>query len=94
MPCGGIRPFNLSVVSDALEGQPTPPCHFCNKPGATHWVEEWDTAIHARCVPAFLQTEEGEIIIEHGHDVYLDFSLEREEEQDAGDTTGSPSTST
>lgn len=41
-----------------------------------HFCHEWDTYIHARCVPVFLQTDEGQIVIDHGHEVILDFSLE------------------
>lgn len=73
MPCGGIYP-----------GGPIPPpktgydfpCWVCRKSGAQHFCDEWDTPIHARCVPTFLQTEEGRVVIKHKHTVYLDFSLE------------------
>jgi len=57
-------------------------CCLCRKPGALHFVEEWDDFIHARCVPDYLHTDDGRCIIEHGHDVYLDFSLEKTGEED------------
>jgi len=65
MPCGGIGP----VLSRGR-------CFHCNKDGSRHFCEEWDCLIHVRCVPDFLKTEEGKILIEHKHEVYLDFGWE------------------
>jgi hypothetical protein len=75
MPCGGITPTKNSFVRDVVN-EPQK-CYFCGKPGACHFVEEWDAFIHARCVPAFLQTDEGKVIIDHGHEVYINFELEK-----------------
>jgi hypothetical protein len=67
MPCGGIGPTDG-------KGE----CTFmCGKPDAVHFMYEWDTYIHARCVMGFLSTQEGQILITHGHTVTLDFSLEK-----------------
>jgi hypothetical protein len=71
MPCGGINPIVRDVVP-AKGGK----CWVCRKPGALHFVDEWDDFIHARCVPEFLQSEEGRVVIDHGHTVYLRFDLE------------------
>lgn len=30
---------------------------------------EWDAALHSECVPAFLESEEGQCVLEHGHQV-------------------------
>jgi hypothetical protein len=43
-----------------------------------HFCHEWDTFIHARCVPRFLASDEGQIVIEHKHTVLLDFSIEED----------------
>ena len=50
-------------------------CFACGKGYAEHWLEEWDAYIHAGCVPKFLQTEEGAILIAHGHTILVDFDL-------------------
>lgn len=72
MPCGGIYPTKHSVFA-GMEGR----CFHCHKEGAKHFCEEWDCLLHARCVPDFLKTMEGKIVIEHGHEVLIDFSLEK-----------------
>lgn len=71
MPCGGIEP-----LSNPLAGK----CWVCQKddPKPQHFCFEWDTWIHARCVPQFLTEDEGKIVISHGHLVVLDFALETE----------------
>lgn len=82
MPCGGITPWSpLDRLErpNPDEGTPhTGVCWVCNKPGAQHFCDEWDTYIHARCVPYFLETREGQVVIEHEHDVYLKFNVESE----------------
>ena len=35
------------------------------------FIDEWDAYIHSECVPSFLQTEEGRIVLEHGHEVAI-----------------------
>lgn len=64
MPCGGIRPL-LSRQSSHY------PCWVCNLKDCDLWCEEWDTPIHSRCVPRFLKTEEGKIVLDHGHGVQM-----------------------
>ena len=63
MPCGGI---------DWTGPYPGMDCFACGKsdPPPDHWVEEWDAAIHADCIEAFLATPEGQIVVKHGHAVY------------------------
>lgn len=81
MPCGGIYPYSpLDRGRSIDEPSHTGECWVCGKDGAQHFCDEWDTYIHARCVPAFLQTREGELVIEHGHDVYLKFDVESEKD--------------
>lgn len=76
MACGGIYPIrNLHPEIRDIFERPYP-CWMCGKLGAKHFCDEWDTPIHARCVAKFLLTEEGECVIEHGHTVEIDFSLE------------------
>jgi hypothetical protein len=84
MPCGGIEPMSNPdglTIKDKL-----PPtkggCWMCSRGGCKHFCHEWDTYIHARCVPAFLKTEEGKIIMGHKHLVVLEFELEEEFDAD------------
>ncbi len=62
MPCGGIYPS----VNDAGHK-----CFQCHEEGADHFCEEWDCFLHGKCVPAFLMTEEGKIVLAHGHEVFI-----------------------
>ena len=34
-----------------------------------HWLEEWDSCLHRDCILPFLKTDEGQIVIEHGHTI-------------------------
>jgi len=61
MPCGGINYF----------GGESDECWVCGKDGAKHFCFEWDTFIHGKCVPDFLISDEGRIVIEHGHEVHI-----------------------
>lgn len=63
MPCGGIYP-----ISDA---NPNWKCFFCSKKGCDHFCEEWDCGLHADCVIPFLHTEEGEVVINHKHEIQI-----------------------
>ena len=80
MPCGGIHPIDngqLGTIRKHLD--PTQGgCWVCSRGGAMHFCHEWDTFIHARCVPRFLETDEGQAVIEHRHTILLDFSLEED----------------
>lgn len=80
MPCGGIHPIDNDWPGTIRE--PLDPSHggcwVCSRGGAMHFCHEWDTFIHARCVPGFLATDEGQIVIEHKHTIILDFSLEED----------------
>ena len=78
MPCGGIYPAR-QTADGTIKDKVSPTdggCWECGRGGAKHFCDEWDTYIHARCVPKFLQSSEGEIVILHKHTVVLDFSLE------------------
>jgi hypothetical protein len=76
MPCGGIYPIKGSFV-EPIEAQADPAhpmvCWTCGKsdPKPTFWCEEWDTPIHRECIPEFLTTDEGRIVLNHGHMVYI-----------------------
>lgn len=83
MPCGGIYPIKQLAPDIRPIFEKPFPCWVCGKLDAKHFCDEWDTPIHARCVPSFLQTEEGQIVIGHGHEIWLDFSIEQTEEQKA-----------
>lgn len=52
-------------------------CWMCHKGGCDHFVIEWDTFIHATCIPKFLMTAEGQCVIDHGHECVIDFGASR-----------------
>lgn len=52
-------------------------CYHCGEKGALHFCYEWDCFIHAVCALHWLaDTQEGRIVLKHGHMVRLDFKLE------------------
>jgi len=56
-------------------------CWVCGKKGCAHFVEEWDSAIHALCAIRWLADTanvEAQIIIKHRHDVILCLDLEED----------------
>lgn len=66
MPCGGIHPLGWeNPARDKYK------CGQCGKPKPDCFVMEWDDFIHSECVPAFLETEEGKIVLEHKHEVSI-----------------------
>jgi hypothetical protein len=81
MPCGGIW-SHCVAASGSIEDELDPSqggCYICGRGGCCHFCDEWDCHLHARCAMKFLSdTEEGEIVIHHGHEVHLDFSLEKQ----------------
>lgn len=70
MPCGGIFPIKDSFVEPYLKDYL---CGTCNKNLATHYCEEWDNALCKDCIEPFLKSEEGLIMLQHGHEVILDY---------------------
>jgi hypothetical protein len=78
MPCGGIWPMAMggggyvNEVRQTIDGG----CFICQRGGCRHWIDEWETFIHARCVPQFLQTQKGKVVMAHKHTVILDFAIE------------------
>jgi hypothetical protein len=78
MPCGGIVPMKGGGGTVRTKLSPNDGgCWMCHRGGCLHMVIEWDAYIHARCVADFLKTDEGACIIEHGHEVHLNFGLEK-----------------
>ena len=71
MPCGGIysnHPYLGGMSSNAV-------CFQCAEEAGYRemlFVEEWDTSIHRSCLSAFLSTDEGKIIMCHGHEIYIE----------------------
>ena len=65
MPCGGIFP------TLPAEGHR---CFACgeSKPAPDHCLIEWDADIHGKCVAEFLKTDEGRIVLDHGHGIVVD----------------------
>ena len=62
MPCGGIYP--VCPQEDI--------CFYCGKTGLLdHFCDEWDTGLHAECVEPFLKTEEGKVVLAHGHRIIV-----------------------
>lgn len=68
MPCGGIYPMGRDGVAVTHEKHN---CWECNKPKPDCALIEWDAYIHSACVPAFLETEEGKVVLNHGHEVSI-----------------------
>lgn len=62
MPCGGIWPIKP-------DNDPRSRCWVCDKPGSNLCVEEWDAVLHSSCLDAFMETDEGRLIIRHSHDI-------------------------
>jgi hypothetical protein len=81
MPCGGIYPVkNLNAGSRdkiliANEGG----CWVCGRGGCHHFMDEWDTFIHATCAIKDLQNPDSDtfLVVLHGHQIYLDTTLEQ-----------------
>jgi hypothetical protein len=71
MPCGGIYPLAQHWAAAYYGHSAADWCFHCGKtdPPCTHFVEEWDAYLHGECIDAFLQTDEGRIVLEHGHEV-------------------------
>ena len=81
MPCGGIYPMlpavgNVTEELLLIDGG----CWVCSKGGCFHFMEEWDTLIHARCAVKALADPSSDtyLVVTHGHEVILDFSLEED----------------
>lgn len=66
MPCGGIYPG--SPMGAACSSHP---CWVCDKKGCDLFCDEWDTPLHSRCVAKFLESDEGRIVLGHGHQVVV-----------------------
>jgi hypothetical protein len=80
MPCGGILPiYHFAKGFFPPEGGR---CWICKKAGAKHYLEEFDVLVHARCSIYFLTTPEGDVIMDHGHIVLLDFAQEKDQEEE------------
>ena len=73
MPCGGIYPIKGSWVEKVQKNtsEAGKACWVCQKGDCDLFCDEWDTYIHSACVPAFLKTEEGAIVLTHHHSVIV-----------------------
>jgi hypothetical protein len=73
MPCGGVYPLAHHFAGPMLDrSNPAHGCWVCGQvdPPPTLFCDEWDTYLHGgKCLAAFLASEEGQLVIEHGHDV-------------------------
>jgi hypothetical protein len=69
MPCGGIYPIAGSALEKFTNDKQ--PCWMCDKGSCDCFCDEWDTMIHSACVPAFLETDEGKIVLAHRHEVIV-----------------------
>lgn len=65
MPCGGIYPVSGLIY----------PCWVCDKHNCELFCEEWDTAIHKKCVDKFLETDEGKLVLNHEHNIIFGVDL-------------------
>ena len=73
MPCGGIYPIKESWLEPYLDNLSEDICYYCNlviiRP--VYYCEEWDCFLHKDCIAPFLNTEDGKLVIEHGHEIVL-----------------------
>jgi len=79
--CGGIE--WIKGKAEGIRDLPAAErvCCVCHEGDSQHYCYETEAFIHARCAIPFLQTENGKQIIRHGHQVRLDFAVERREVQ-------------
>ena len=59
MPCGGVYPMEFDESR----------CWACSKGDCELYVMEWDCALHKKCLGKFLMSDEGQLVIRHGHDI-------------------------
>lgn len=69
MPCGGIYPIKGSWAEKYIK--PEMPCWQCNKGNCDLFCMEWDTPLHSECVEEFLKSEDGQVVLNHKHDVVI-----------------------
>jgi hypothetical protein len=72
---GGIHPIKGKSTSLVPAAQRI--CCVCEEGDARHFCYENKKYIHARCALQYLRTEQGKVIVDHGHTVRLDFRAEQ-----------------
>ena len=65
MPCGGI--WAPEPGSHWLSTK----CWECGQTGCELFCDEWDTPLHIKCLGKFLQSDEGQIVINHKHSIFV-----------------------
>jgi len=82
MPCGGIYPVVSGSDFDNMHGSSAnDDCFLCGKEIEKKdlmFCDEWDCYLHRDCVVEFLKTEEGQIVLRHGHQVVLYWEKEED----------------
>lgn len=68
MPCGGISPL---VFGKSTPGGNCFTCGGYVEVAKGLFVEEWDAVIHRDCIAVFLSSAEGQIVVSHGHEIWL-----------------------
>lgn len=63
MPCGGVY---------SVPPSPRNTCFVCERGGGDLFCDEWDTHLHRECLGSFLLSEEGKIVLAHGHAISVD----------------------
>lgn len=70
MPCGGISGGQIYGMFQ-IKGE----CFQCYmdilEPDDGLFVEEWDCVIHRNCLGNFLLTDEGKVVMNHGHSIMV-----------------------
>lgn len=72
MPCGGIYPVGTPGGIPFGESGRERQCFYCHKSGADYFCEEWDCSLHRACILPFLATEEGGVVLAHGHQIIIE----------------------
>lgn len=68
MPCGGIYPVE---ESPGFASRKETRCLMCDGADCELHCEEWDSDLHVRCLGSFLCSEEGQVVLNHGHEIYV-----------------------
>jgi len=82
MPCGGIYPITPKHPFGEMHGKSNyDNCFHCNKEIKSEdlmFCDEWDCYLHRDCVMDFLKSEDGQVVLLHGHEVVLYYEKETE----------------
>jgi hypothetical protein len=75
MPCGGIYPIAMHFSREHLQlDNDAHRCPVCRKhvdPDTDLFCDEWDRYLHRACLGVFLTSDEGRMVLNHGHAIIV-----------------------